>query len=362
MMNAAINEWLAELPARAGQYSIVFLQLGNACQLAKTGVQNLPGVRIDARSFVDGSPLLLRGIVFVEDLEILAKDRGNRLGQLRERVMREAADGRSVVMLSTWPKTAYPDTIGSDVIADAKQVFAPSDFDVVDMPSEISYDFHATCVRELGDRTLSSLAEVLWEFQLAGSEALERISKPDVEALRGAGLVQADNSAIAWKVPGSMKDFRHAVAHVASETVSAGPSVPDTFKELWMLERLIRNAVRGALRVKLGAAWRENCLTTGLREEVVERARRDTQPGAKNIRDLRDPLEWLSTSELLSLRESRSLGGLGLEPYLWSKLGAEILPIRNKVAHMRVVSEEDSRKAQMWRRLIEQRVFRPTAS
>ncbi|HEX3004619.1 MAG TPA: hypothetical protein VHO27_10420, partial [Angustibacter sp.] len=79
-------------------------------------------------------------------------------------------------------------------------------------------------------------------------------------------------------------------------------------------------------------------------------------PRAAKLADLRDPLEWLTTSELLELRELRALGDLGIPAVLWGKLRTEIIPIRNKVAHMRMISEQDLRRATMWRRIVAERI------
>ena len=70
------------------------------------------------------------------------------------------------------------------------------------------------------------------------------------------------------------------------------------------------------------------------------------------MKDLRDPLEWLSTTELLELRVTRELGDLGMAPFLWASLARDILRVRNRVAHMRMLDEADAILAQKWRRVV----------
>jgi hypothetical protein len=85
---------------------------------------------------------------------------------------------------------------------------------------------------------------------------------------------------------------------------------------------------------------------------VLERARKDAQPSAGAVKELRDPLEWLTTVELLELREERELGDLGLESYLWTKLRNSVVPIRNRAAHMRFIGAQDARTVRNWRKIV----------
>ena len=353
MTSEALDDWLRELEKKVQQFSIVFLQLGHPMQQARSRVLQLPGLHIDASEFLNTKTLNTVGPIFLHSLEALAGNRGDRLGKLREQTMVAATSGHCVALVSTIPKTAYPDTVGSDVVADAKQVFAPVPIETEHGTAiEFDTEYFLSCLKEMGDRTLIALADALWEGQLSPNEALAVLSRPDIEALRGAGLVDAVSATLSWRIGDGFKQFRLAVAIASSECISAHSSVPDTFSELWILERMIRNMVRRALIARMGEGWRHSCLGPNLGAEVLDRARRDSQPRAERLSDLRDPLEWLTTTELLDVKDSRELGGLGMEPYLWGKLRTEIVPIRNKVAHMRMVSESDSRRASTWRKLV----------
>ncbi len=369
MTDIGATEWLTELPQKAQLYSITFVQLGHAAGELRKRLPEIPGTHISVRDYLSSETVGRQSPVFLHDFDRLRVNRGERLGELRDRVMREAVTGTCFVFVSVSPKTAYPDTRGSDVIADAKQVFAPcsvpgppSGAGAIAAPATTDeLDFFVSCVRELGDRTVIALSTAMWESQLSPAAALQTLTRPDVEALRGAGLVRADGAEVEWSVTGAqLKKLKAAVAQVCSESNTAGDSVASSFVEIWTLERELRNVIRSALMERMKEGWRETCLPEHLRADVLERARRDTQPGASKLGDLRDPLEWLSTTELLDLRESRELGGLGLEPYMWTKLWNEIVPIRNKIAHMRLVSEQDVQRATIWRQLIAQRTGRRT--
>lgn len=355
MTSSESMTWLSELPQKAQLFTITFVQLGQAATDLRKQLPGIPGTHLTVRDYLADEATELQSPILLYEFDRMRRDRGQRLGELRDRVMRDALCGHYFVFVSVSPKTAYPDTRGSDIVADAKQVFAPSA--MLAASGEAShYDFFVAIVRELGERTVIAISEAMWESQLSSTDALDSLSRPDVEALRGAGLVQAEGEVVSWAVTSAQgKTLKAAVAQVCSEGNEAGDSVASAFVEIWTLERDLRNIIRAALVERMKDGWRETCLPDHLRIEVLDRARRDTQPGASKLGDLRDPLEWLTTSELLDLRESRELGGLGLEPYMWLKLRNEVLPIRNKLAHMRLVSSQDVQRAAVWRRLIAQR-------
>ncbi len=360
MSNGASTDWLSTLPQKASLYTLVFLQLGHAGRDLSERLSEVPGAHLTVKDYLSAEAERPEDLCFLHDFDWLRLGRGERLGALRDRVTREASQLKRFVFVSRAPKTAYPDARGSDVIADAKQVFPPLEMYTTESATETADQdapqFYAECVRELGDRTVIALSAALWESHLSPRDALESLPRLDIEALRGAGLVRVEGVDVTWSVSGKQfKQVKQAVALVCSESTTAREWVPDSFVEVWTLERALRNAIRLALMEKMGDGWRETCLPEHLRNEVLERAQRDSHPRATKLGDLRDPLEWLSTSELLDLRESRELGGLGLEPYLWTKLRNEIVPIRNKIAHMRLVNEQDAQRAAMWRQLVIQR-------
>ncbi|MGY1829296.1 hypothetical protein ACI8AA_02580 [Geodermatophilus sp. SYSU D01180] len=358
----AEEQWLRNLPLKMRQFSMVFLQLGSAAARLRASITTLKGQHVDVMDLLNERVALSCDLVFIHQFDRLKERRGDELGRFRDLVMREAQNARVFAFLSTAPKTAYPETRGSDIVADAKQIFPTWLFDKagVNGPSSDGpeFDFLVRCIRELGDRTVVVLSEALWEQQLSPRDVLEWLPRLDVEALRGAGLVSASGDEVSWSLTGSsFRSTRAAVALVASESVSYRTAVPDSFAEMWMLERMIRNAVRSALIGKMGDGWRETCLPEALKADVLDRARRDSQPRARKMADLRDPLEWLSTSELLDLRETRELGPLGMEQHYWSRLRVEILPIRNRLAHMRLIDETDLRRIATWRKIVSEKAI-----
>lgn len=346
--------WIDDVSRKISQHSITFLQLGLPYSEARGELLAFAGgrtVQIDARKFLSEDVTADQGNpIYILGLEGVAGTRGERLGLLRERVMAQVESGRQVALISRVPKTAFPESLGSDIVHDAKQIFPPiecADVMGVEFPAHIT-----ECIRELGDRTIIALADAVWEGGLSPRDSLMNIDRVHQEALRGAGLVSTEGRDISWSAHVGFKVLRGAVATVSSETVAFTSAIPDTFTSMWTLERTVRNAVRLALVEKMGPGWRENCLEAHLRDEVVERAQKDSHPAATSVRDLRDPLEWLSTVELLELRETRELGDLGFASHMWSRLRTEIVPIRNRVAHMRMISGADALTVDKWRKIV----------
>jgi hypothetical protein len=362
-------DWFQAVERDAQRYSVVFLQLGSAFAPYRDHFADVPAVPLTVQDYLEGHTNLGEEcLVVLTDVHTCAKSRRFGLGSLRARVLEDIDMKRhKFVLVSCIARSAFPTVPGSDLLSDAKHVFAsalahaPGQVQLNTLPGwdgddESKESFLAACVAELSAETVVNLGELIWDSGLSPNECMDSLTPLDTESLRGAGLVWVQADTVSWVVAGEWKAFRGAVAVASSRYMSTADWLGQTFVDLWLLERQLRNAVRDALMEKHGAGWREACVTGAMQTEVVERARKDVQPRAEQLKDLRDPLEWLTTSELLDLREVRQLGDLGLEAYLWSKLRAELLPIRNRAAHMRVVSERDARTTSTWRKLVMSKV------
>lgn len=374
-MNLRID-WEAELGVAIKRYPIVFVHLGRARFPRGETLAALGTVVTVAEYLSQSNPLeseggaVLDSVTVISDVETVIGSRRHTLGALRERVIFDVDEGRHIVLQSRVARGAFPETVGSNLLADAKQVFAPA-LDPTQgldrLPGwQIETDgaagsagiaqFLIDCVEELGVDTVACLAELLWNASLSPNECLKSISGVDLESMRSSGLIAMAGNETVWVIAAEWKHFREAVAAVSSRYATEGDWLAHTFVDLWLIERRIRNAFRSALIADQGPGWRATCLPSGLRVEVVERAQRDSQPSAEKVSDLRDPLEWLTTSELLDLRIHRNLGKLGLEPHQWTMLREAILPVRNRAAHMRIIGERDARTAATWRKLVDRNV------
>lgn len=359
------GDWFSILERDARRFSILFIQLGHAFSPLRNILNEVQATSLTVQDYLATDLPENPKICIIKDLDTVKDNKKLTIGQLRERVMADVDLGYGFILVSSVPRNAYEFTAGSDLVVDAKHVFAPlleceENSSLNSLPSFSSdideSNFLLSCVQELSPQTVMKLSEAMWELSLSPNECISFLSFSEIEALRGAGLLTVSDMETSWIVGRAWKNFRNAVAIAASRYIVAGSWLALAFQDLWLIERIIRNAIRNALIEKQGEGWRETCLPNGLRSEVLERARRDAQPSADKMKDLRDPLEWLTTSELLELRENRDLGALGLESYLWQKLRGDVLPIRNRAAHMRMISEQDALMLSNWRKLIERKV------
>lgn len=356
------GEWILDLERNARRYSIIFVQLGSAFAPLRDDLADIKGRQLSIADYLSQDGPHEPTLHILEDFERVAKTKDTTLGRLRERVMSDIEAGHIFILVSRISRNAYEASPGSDLLADARHAYAPVDDPVAGdhlavLPAYLGGEQDGTglltsCLEELGSETVLGLSQALWEHGLSPNECIRELRKTDLEALRSAGLVAVEESSVTWTIAGAWKKFRNAVALASSRYTEATSWLAGTFTDLWVIERAIRNAVRDALIDKQGDGWRDSCLATAMQPEILERARKDAQPSAESVRDLRDPLEWLTTVELLDLREARNLGNLGLEPYLWTKFRHAVVPIRNRAAHMRFISALDARTLQSWRSIV----------
>ncbi|UZX02808.1 hypothetical protein F8G81_09445 [Arthrobacter sp. CDRTa11] len=356
------GEWVLNLERKARRYSIVFVQLGSAFAPLRGDLADIKGRQMPLAEYLGQVAPNEPTLHILEDFERVAKTKDATIGRLRERVHSDVEAGHIFILVSRISRNAYEAAPGSDLLADARQVYAPLDPPVAGdhlavLPAHRGGERDGTtlltsCLEELGSETVHALSQALWEHGLSPNESITELRKTDLEALRGAGLVTVDESSVTWTIAGAWKKFRNAVALASSRYTVATTWLAGSFTDLWVIERAIRNAVRDALIIKQGDGWRESCLSSAMQPEILERARKDAQPSAESVKDLRDPLEWLTTVELLELREARELGNLGLETYLWTKFRHAVVPIRNRAAHMRLISAQDARTLQSWRTIV----------
>lgn len=374
-------EWEAEIGVATKRYPIVFVHIGRARLPAQESLEAV-GPVISVADYLSEVSLpkanegaVHSSVVVISDVEAVIGSRQHTLGALRERVMADVDEGRRFVLQSRVARSAFPETLGSNLLVDAKQVFVPIlrsdeanglqrlpgwDYEHSQKSSgDSSTDkvkFLSECVQELSTDTVSHLSELLWDSRQSPNEVLGSISGVDLESMLSCGLVSMVGGSPVWVIASEWKYFREAVAAVSSRYASESDWLAQTFVDLWLIERRLRNVFRDALIAIQGKGWRSTCLPVGLRAEILGRAQRDSQPFAGTISDLRDPLEWLSTSELLDLRTQGSLGALGLETHQWNRLREVLIPVRNRAAHMRIIGERDARTASTWRKLVEQKV------
>jgi hypothetical protein len=364
------GDWILDLERKVRRYSLVFIHLGSAFSPLRRDLDDIEGKRLAIVEYLDQPAEDQPTLYVLKDFERASTTTDTTIGRLRERVFSDIDAGHLFILVSTKARNSFEAGPGSDLLADSRQVFAPlnphpAGEQLAVLPAYCDGELDGSgllieCLEELGSSTVLALSQALWEEGLSPSESIKVLERSDIEVLRGAGFIHLHQDSVAWAFPQAWKKLKNAVALVSSRYTEETAWLSSAFTDLWVVERVIRNVIRDALIAKQGESWRDGCLNAKLRADVLERARKDAQPSAGSIKELRDPLEWLTTVELLELREQRELGGLGLESYLWRKLRNDVIPIRNRAAHMRLIGAHDARVLRNWRAIVQKRVMTQT--
>lgn len=359
------HSWLDRIEQKAARSSIVFLQLGVAQAETREYLvaSGLPFVSVaeypkeDPRPASEGDRMLV-----IDKVETLARSSTPpvSMGILRERVFSDVARGLRILLLSTAPRASFPDVPGSSLLDDAvfaQGVFAPvSQFRDLPACSGISSgEVLRRALEELGQEVCASLDRSIWEDSLIGDEALTALKSREMEALEAAGLVYELGGSQHWRFPAHLGELREALADVISRAVSPQTQLPEVTGGLWQIERMLRAAVRDRAVEKWGPKWRKSLLNKELAARVLERAL-VACPGVRSVAELRDPLEWLSLAELLELKGNPAVGDLGLPAAQWRLFVHDIMPVRNRVAHMRPLHPDDHILVARWRNVMRKRL------
>jgi hypothetical protein len=355
-----------EIAARLKRYRLIFVSSSVAFSCYAHDIERLCEMTIDVHAFLSSEAPLSTGPVLVTGLQSISNPIStgrHPLGLLRQRVDTLLESGTPVVMSSSYPKVRFPRVPGSSVLDDARAVHFPLASPTKGEPLSCfpSWDpkhdeqlWLAEMLEQLGLELLGRLDEILFESPIPPTKALDKLPANELDALRFAGLITPLGDSYQWTHLPMLKPLKLALSTALSINTDVTPHLLPIFSLLWKIERHIRSSYRRASISQWGNSWRDSCLTVPLQESALHRAREMSYRGARRIGDIRDPLEWLTLGELMSLRESRPevFARLGLDGRIWTMFAQEVLPIRNQVSHMRVTRPRDLEKLEKWSHLI----------
>ena len=353
----------------------MFVQLGTAFEPLRAEIcDQLRGVCVS----VDGRQLWSEQAkdaqtIIVTDLEQCVQS--DLLGEVREIVLSLLDANKMVCLISRAPRIAFRSVPGSSVLEDAALVTLPLlersevetepgervppgwPWPVVSFSAPLDVETFRNALDELGQGVVAALDHALFEVNPKGEEGLEFLATREIEGLRGSGIVEIDSSGKPILAIRGAKMLREALASQVSETVTPATTLPEVTSGLWYIERTIRSALRSSAITRFGDAWRASA-AGGLKDEILKRAQLDTNVSAKTMADLRDPLEWLTLGELMDVVRSTKFDNLGIEPAIWRKLQEQLVPIRNRLAHVRMLKSEDAEIVTMWASMVKSRFGR----
>jgi hypothetical protein len=349
------------------RYGLVFLQCGTLFEPLREALLSELGTVVTPTELLSRD-LSEPGWLVVDQMELFttATPDGCTLGQVRERIVAALDAGSRVCLASRAPRVAFPPVAGSSVLEDATFHAIPilkdhecspeaqatptwpwPTFAFSDEPVDV-LDVLRASLRELDVALLAVMDQAIFEAQMRGQEGLALLSPREIEGLRGAGLVVLDASdAPAFAVGNRTGELADALADVLADVTVAQESLAALASDLWQIERLIRRRVRRAAIEQFGVKWRAQVVSGDLPDKVLDRARGEAYPGAVSIKEVRDPLEWLTLGELLEVA-TKGFGGLGLEAVVWRKFAQDVLPARNRLSHMRLPRRGDRELVAMW--------------
>lgn len=360
------------LKGRLRRFNLVFVQCGTVFEpLRESLLERLGGTRMGALKFAASSEDLdLTPPLILTEAEVFSatgRAGAATLGMLRQKVDAVLTD-TNVCIFSSAPRMAYAAVPGSSLIDDAAPHFlhllseeeipeqaihsAGAQFPCISAsPSGDLTSIFEASVGELGLECLAELDRALFEVGTRSS-FLSFLDSRAQEAVRGAGLARLAEEGLEFAVPERVTEFSEAVAGALARVVEPPEAFALIGAGLWMIERRIRRKLRDVAISTYGASWRKRVLRGDLGSRVLERARADGCVSAVSTSQLRDPLEWLSLGELLEILRANEFDGLGVDAVTWNRFESEVVPIRNRLSHMRLLRKSDRDSVTMWSRRI----------
>ncbi len=309
--------------------------------------------------------------------------------------------GASLLLFSRAPKVALGDCDGSQLVMDAKAVFAQPWSEeeqsvILDrvgaLERQASYfqfsgglpglcdallsvprsgmqeaERRALAAEALRERIALAVSELGWrvavalEDKLAREQSIEVDSARDdpliVEALRGSGLlVMGDDGRGVLLSDRVRAHLTEGVRSALDGVVDAPGDVKEVLAGLWEIERRIRAIVGRQARKQHGKGWRASLLDPDLERRVMERVEKDASLPVASISQVPNPLDWLTLDELLDLfADSRLPMPNRLPSAFWRLARQELVPVRNRAAHVRLPALHDAETVRRWRGQIELR-------
>jgi hypothetical protein len=301
----------------------------------------------------------------VDGVESLIDSAHTSLGRLRERVNRDRDNQVRVVLLSRRPRVAYPDVPGSSVLRDAK-VMPPPRYGADD-DHEVEFGFEATeagtpaevvlaqAIRELGEAACAGLDALVYEDGEVVRE-LKSLDEPLQDALQSSGLVELTEGVLSWTLVDPWARVQKALADVIAGMRVPQADLAPAVSQCWAIERLVKHALRARARVLWADEWTFKLLDAEVRKSSFLRAGEGAYAGAEAFEELRDPLEWLTLTETLSVRMTSGVGTLGLSEPMWKKLASELLPVKDRIDRSQLLRKHDAATAHRWLALLSERL------
>jgi hypothetical protein len=395
-----MKEWYSELAENVVTRRRVFAQIGSfhrtesfeqhvADALTAAGLRPvICPIESITRQF-DGSGLGAGDAVVIPDFDSALEiaNAAKYLGRSRPNLQNAGLAGASWLVISRVPESRYPLIDGSSVTIDSApfrmRPLSEASLNILGMEEAdrqlIELYYHgsraianllaksevaslpqdeqiAEIKRVTGEVLTKSLKELgpnllAWLEQWVLDRGMHKIMQADVpngvlSELRGSGAceIMPDEDCIMLFGSRSKGSWLAALDAALSDTLTAPPQLGQVVADLFYIERKLRRALAALFFERHGKRWPER-LPNPLQERIIDLFQKDTAVQANGIRSVRRPLEWVTLGELFDLIQKVSVNGKfeGLTAKEWQKIADRLLPIRNRVSHMRLLLDTDQK-------------------
>ena len=315
------------------------------------------------------------------------RDFGGLLAQSRPKAQALLGTGARILVVSSRPKAWFPDPDGSSLISDASKVHPAAVnaetviralpiigaeaaeriaehavgsvslaqcFALIELADGSSRAKRASAVQVLRDTYRGALGELCIE-DLAVLERdvldLGRYDVPEDEfpaslasRLVDAGLASANDitGVVSLFEPSHRDIAREALIFVLQRVVVPPAQWRKLASELFTYERFVRLTLACHFHQTIGEGWKSEALVE-LGGKALGIARGEGFVAGEAISDLATPLDWLLLDDLFTLATAAADAGPvgGLSARDWMRQAAVLVPVRNRVAHMRLPRPDD---------------------
>lgn len=308
------------------------------------------------------------------------------LRQSRPKCIAAMDSGTRMLVVSAWPKLSFPEPDGSSIVADCRPL-RPVGIDVGHLQAT-----HPDLAQPAAERIARfsgasvALAEFYLQLEFAEASGNEKVRRAGrfrdrvlLQAVQelGAGVLALLNHLVLESDTLDLPEDDLAAHHVAMleaarllrvddvagtvhlfepwrgeakdclatalRSITSPPSEWEVLaRKTFTFERTVRKMVMDTLIETEGTNWRTALGDRGAKAFGL--ARNDTNVSASSLDDMYTPLDWFLLEDLLDLAAdlAGTLGSVrGVRPNEWNRWKVQLVPIRNRVAHLRLPLETD---------------------
>jgi hypothetical protein len=198
-------------------------------------------------------------------------------------------------------------------------------------------------LKELGPELLAWLEHWVVEYNVL------RVSTADLrngalQELRASGVAEIRplEESVEFFASPHTAAWRKALNVALSDLLEAPMQWESVVADLFFIERFLRRALTSLLEKRYGRKWQTR-LPDDMQNRIIGAFRQTASARITTIADIDRPLDWVTLGDLFELipRFSPSDHLEGLSATEWRTLADSVLPVRNRVSHMRLLRDTD---------------------